>query len=387
MAVASRVAGLVLVVALAGCSSASSGPAVQRSAPTRSEATVPAAKGSRRVPSLRGVPAVPTTSIQTFDLDAALSPGGLAVGYGAVWITGLARACVPPRLAGCGRLYRFDPNTGKIVATIALTKGPIAVAVGEGGVFVLEDFPDGSPYVVARVDPVSNRVQFESDIPNTHVVGNSYPIGRLAVGAGSAWASFYADAALGPEVARFDARSGQVQATIRLSHTTDLLAINAQGVWMAASDDGKTVIRIDPVTDVASAFVSLGEGTFVHSLGAGASSVWLTHVETSQRGAKRSPVLDLVHIEATNGAITRTGIPTANVAVAGDQVWFAGYDPDLSLKTADPSTVARVDPTTNRIVRATHVEVTEAQQLDLAVDAHEVWVLNPYIPRLWSIPS
>ncbi len=296
-----------------------------------------------------------------------------------MWITGFARACVPPRLVGCGRLYRFDPSSGKIVATIALTKDPIAVAVGEGGVFVLEDLPDGSPYVVARVEPDSNRVQFESDIPNTHVVGNTNPMGRLAVGAGSAWVSFYADAASGPEIARFDARSGQVQGMIRLSHTTDVLAIYAQGVWMAASDDGKTVIRIDPVTDVASAFVSLGKGTFVHSLGAGTNSIWLTHVETSQRGGEPRPVLDLVHIDATNGAITRTGIPTSNVAVAGDRVWFAGYDPELSLRTADPSTVARVDPTTHRIVRATHVEVTEAQQLHLAVDAPVADDLQPAV--------
>jgi hypothetical protein len=270
------------------------------------------------------------------------------------------------------------------VATIALSKDPIAVAAGDGGVFALEDLPNGSPYVIARIDPGTDRVQFESEIANTHVVGNTNPRGRLAVGAGSAWVSFYQDPATGPEVGRFDARSGQLEATIRLSHTSDVLSINQQGVWLAASEDGRTLIRIDPVTNVAGDFVSLGAPSFIHSLGASTNAIWLTHVESS-RAADGQPNLDLVQVDTASGAITRTGIPTANVAVAGDQVWFAGYDPQFKLNTADSSVIGRVDPATHKISQATHVDATALQSLDLAVDANGVWVLNPGIPRLWRI--
>jgi hypothetical protein len=49
--------------------------------------------------------------------------------------------------------------------------------------------------------------------------------------------------------------------------------------------------------------------------------------------------------------------------------------------------VGRVDPAMHKIAQATHVDATELQPLDLAVDATGVWVLNRAISRLWRISS
>jgi hypothetical protein len=216
----------------------------------------------------------------------------------------------------------------------------------------------------------------------------------VAVGAGSVWASVYAAPAalsdpepvIGPVVARFDAGTGQLQALIRLPHpAANAVSVNPHGVWLAAADDGRTVMRIDPASNSGRDFASIGEPSFIHSLGSDASSIWITHVETRARPGKLT--LDLVRVDATTGRVTKTGIPTANVVVGDGEVWFAGYDRDLKTGTDDPGFVGQVDPSTGHILRAAHVAATELQELKLAVDAHAVWVLNLATSTLTRIAS
>ncbi len=70
---------------------------------------------------------------------------GLAVGRNAVWVVGnyLDR-----------RLWRLAPRTARVVATIPLPVAPRRVAVGEGAVWVTGEIEN----VVLRVDPRENRV-------------------------------------------------------------------------------------------------------------------------------------------------------------------------------------------------------------------------------------
>ena len=70
---------------------------------------------------------------------------GLSVGEGAVWVAGDA----------FGRtVWRVDPATAKVVATIPLPFVPMAIAAGGRGVWVTSLLDD----TVSRIDPTTNRV-------------------------------------------------------------------------------------------------------------------------------------------------------------------------------------------------------------------------------------
>ncbi len=76
-------------------------------------------------------------SYQSFD--------GLSVGEGAVWVAGDA----------FGRtVWKVDPATAKVVATLPLPFIPMAIAAGAGGVWVTSLLDD----MVSRIDPATNRI-------------------------------------------------------------------------------------------------------------------------------------------------------------------------------------------------------------------------------------
>jgi YVTN family beta-propeller protein len=82
-------------------------------------------------------------------------PTALAVDRSAVWV--VARPgfrCCPPEEVGTGTLTRIDPATNSVTATIPIGGQPIAVAVGEGSVWIA----DPGTRSVVRVDPKRNRV-------------------------------------------------------------------------------------------------------------------------------------------------------------------------------------------------------------------------------------
>ena len=66
-------------------------------------------------------------------------PVALAVGEGAVWVANRQDATVS----------RIDPATDAVTDTIPVGKGPTAIAVGEGAVWVA----NGGDGTVSRIDP------------------------------------------------------------------------------------------------------------------------------------------------------------------------------------------------------------------------------------------
>ena len=93
------------------------------------------------------------------------SPGGVAYGYGALWVTGQIS----------NRLYQIDPRTLRTIRTITVGREPMGVAVGAGAVWVTNAI-DGT---VSEINPDTGRTV--ATIP----VGGSPT--SVAVGAGSVW--------------------------------------------------------------------------------------------------------------------------------------------------------------------------------------------------------
>jgi streptogramin lyase/predicted Ser/Thr protein kinase len=132
---------------------------------------------------------------------------GMATGDGAIWVVGDAND---------RRLWRIDPRTRRIVATIALGFPPAKVAAGTGGVWI--------------TDQVRDRV-VELD-PRTHRVVRSVPVARgpvgVTVGGGSVWVA----GAIGHAVTRIDARNGRVVATIPVAASPQAVAVDGGSVWV-----------------------------------------------------------------------------------------------------------------------------------------------------------
>jgi DNA-binding SARP family transcriptional activator/streptogramin lyase len=98
----------------------------------------------------------------------ASSPGGLAIGEGAVWVLDTE----------AGHLVRIDPTLNQVVTTIPLDLTPIdAVTTGEGSVWVTQQ----TRGAVLRIDAATNRVR------DTIRLGHSIELGTIRYGGGSIW--------------------------------------------------------------------------------------------------------------------------------------------------------------------------------------------------------
>ena len=92
-------------------------------------------------------------------------PAAVAVGDGAVWVTGQLD----------DRVARIDPATNRIVKTIKVGREPLGVAVGDSAVWVA----DTLDRTVTRIDPATDRVTKTIDIGRSPTA--------ITAGDGSVW--------------------------------------------------------------------------------------------------------------------------------------------------------------------------------------------------------
>jgi YVTN family beta-propeller protein len=142
-------------------------------------------------------------------LDDRLSLHDVAVGEGSVWVTG----DMVDR-----RVWRLEPRTGRILATIRLPVAPRTIAAGSGGVWITAPIDD----VVVRIDPATNRV------------ADRIPVGRgasgVAVGGGAVWVTNSIDGT----VSRIDPVSRRVTDTVTVGGLPRDVVVGAGGVWVTA---------------------------------------------------------------------------------------------------------------------------------------------------------
>jgi DNA-binding beta-propeller fold protein YncE/tRNA A-37 threonylcarbamoyl transferase component Bud32 len=135
---------------------------------------------------------------------------GIAVGAGGVWVLGDPNDPM---------LWRIDPATGKLTATIPLPFAPTDVAVGDGAVWVTSALAN----TLARIDPSTNRV--------TAAIPAGKGAGAVAVGGGSVWVADQ----VGGAITRIDQRTLRVINTITLNCGFPVdLAVADGVVWAAA---------------------------------------------------------------------------------------------------------------------------------------------------------
>jgi hypothetical protein len=300
-------------------------------------------------------------------MDAFPGPEGsgatLALGDGSVWVGGFPSDAARCHL-GCGRITRFDATSGAVEATITVPKYPRALAFGFGALWAEVEVPDGAAALVVKVDPATNQVVAQAEIPDIAVVGSTgHP--KLAVGAGAVW-SLYGD-----ELTKFDPHTGAVVGNVRLDgqYFDGGIVANDAGVWLV----GQQVMAIDPPTLAPRQIATVDLG-YIQSAALDGGTIWLTEAHGGAAGVTE-PMIELVKVDTASGHVTSTGIPTANVAAGAGRVWFQGFA-GAKLGDTYPDDVVEIDPVSTRMLRAATVGLNALRPPLLVVDRDAVWLLT-----------
>ena len=156
---------------------------------------------------------------------------------------------------GDDELYRVDPGSNDVLASIDIGRPGAGVAAGKEGVWVVTGGGD-----LQQIDTGTNRVR-------RSVPGIPRATG-LALGGGFVWVS---DAIQGV-VYRVDPDSEQVD-TIHLPGGADGIAADATGVWVMDRSSG-SVVRIDPTSEDVGQQIRVGADPT--SIAVGEGFVWVS---------------------------------------------------------------------------------------------------------------
>lgn len=160
-------------------------------------------------------------------------PGGAAAGEGAVWIVNF----------GDNSVTRIDPQTNRVAATIAVGKGPFGVDVGAGAVWVT----NATSNTVSRIDPKTNTVIA------TILVGNR-PAG-IAVEGDFVWVANCTS----KSVSRISAKKNTILSTIKVGDEPITITARGTDVWVSSeSRSGLSVSRIDTKSNTVVAKTIVG---------------------------------------------------------------------------------------------------------------------------------
>jgi tRNA A-37 threonylcarbamoyl transferase component Bud32 len=177
-----------------------------------------------------------------FQVAVDLPNGGLAAGFGAVWVSGWEG----PSILGATHkgLFRINPTTGKITGNVPFDVGDVAgAAVGEGSIWVVTEglVSKISPQALQRVDTIEiGGVPVASAIPS------------IAVGAGSVWVA----SAWDDNLYRIDPATDQIAATVHLPGIPTGVAVAGGHVWVSLSEG--LVSEVDVGTNKFMAAIHLG---------------------------------------------------------------------------------------------------------------------------------
>jgi DNA-binding SARP family transcriptional activator len=275
-----------------------------------------------------------------------------------------------------------DPRTGRVEADVPIGGHPVAIAVGEGAVWVANSDQE----TLVRIDPKSKDVTS---------IGLGTDVADVAVGFGSVWVA----GGNGETLTRIDPSQNAPEAPIDLGkidelspHPVFLVATGAGSVWITR---GNKLMRIDPETNEARTWLTVNRP---QGLAAGAGAVWVTQQDehvlridattpkiTADEDLSELPQFPLQfddalwliglgdkgphvwHLDSTT-LTPRTAIPFS----------IAGYPNDLSggsraLWTVGPNSgyLWRIDPATEL---ATRVVWVAPHPISVAVGEGAVWV-------------
>lgn len=221
---------------------------------------------------------------------------GIAAGGNLLWVSAAIQ----------GTVVIIDPKANKVVGRIPVASRPIAVAYGEGAVWVAE----GGTDKVQRVDPVKRRAL-------KPLIQVQYGPNSLAVGDGAVWVANQ----FSYTVSRIDPATNKVVATIKVGIQPTDVAIGEGGVWVANSNSN-SVSRIDPKTNKVVATIKIS-GDNTKDVTTGFGSVWVSEVDgkalarINPKSNKQTATLDL------------QGDSPADLAVGFGSIWAPIQDSNL----------------------------------------------------------
>jgi hypothetical protein len=301
----------------------------------------------------RHLPKLADSATTRFNLPDGIGGPILALGDGSVWVGSTLPSAPPQCHVTCGAVARLDPRTGHVTATIPVPKAPRALAYGYGALWAEVEVPDDSPALVVKIDPTTNQVVAQVEIPDIIVVGSTgHP--RLAVGAAAVWASY------GVSLTKFDPATGQVVGNARLGDSDRGVIADKSGVWLV----GATILAVDPTTLAAHDLANLPLG-FVQSAGVEGDTIWLTEAHGPAVPRSSMPTFELFAVDTQTGQVRGTSHPTTFVVAGGGQVWFQAME-----------ALVEVDPRTGQELRQAPVGVDTSIETTGAVDRHTVWLLR-----------
>ena len=250
-------------------------------------------------------------------------PSALAVGGGSVWVAN----------AGDGTVSRIERERAEIV-TIPIGQDPADIAFGAGSLWVTD-----RAGAVSQVSPSANQVV-------RRIAAGNAPRGIVA-GYGALWVASEADRTVG----RVDLSRGAVTQKIDLGANPTALAAGAGGVWVT-SEEGGTVFRIEPRSGTVVSTIGVGHGPVDVAVGAGA--VWVANRQDAT----------VSRIDPVTGAVTDTvpvGRDPSALAVGEGGVWVANRI---------DGTVSRIDPVRRRTAKTIAVKSSPSA---IAVADGSVW--------------
>jgi YVTN family beta-propeller protein len=186
----------------------------------------------------RGVPADDAFSSSPPQVRLPGSAEGLAVGGGYLWVTS------PSDSGGDDSVSWIDLRTRRLVSSAPVGAIPASVAFGYGSAWVTNYRGDS----VSVVRPGSGRAD---TVP---LVGG--PLG-VAAGAGGVWVvAFWSG-----EVVRIDPETRQPVARIAVGAGPSAVAVGGGAVWVTNRDD-RSITRIDPRTNAVTATIRLAAAPY-----------------------------------------------------------------------------------------------------------------------------
>ena len=175
----------------------------------------------------------PRTDRVTATVNVGGSVIGIAAGGGWVWVTRVTAA------SGSGEVLRIDPNSNRVTGTpITVGPGPAQLSVGSGAVWV----QNTSPTSVMRIDLGTGHV---STIVGTDSTSNgSFVVGAIAAGDGSLWT------VRNDVLARWDPGTRALIATVSIARA-ELVAATRRGVWVLAAPSSSSPTLFSPIERTA----------------------------------------------------------------------------------------------------------------------------------------
>lgn len=244
----------------------------------------------------------------------AVTGDWLTVGGGGVW-TSWGPA-----------LVRLDPRTGRRVTRVAVPEGPCEATVfASGYVWTATCQKPG----LARVDVKTNRAAGWVSLAVPSSIGGE---GSIGAGAGSIWIVTDGEACVACTLARVDAASLAVIATVPVDAGSAGVRFGLGAVWVT-NPENSTVTKVDPSSNAVVAKTPVTGGPRFFAVGQG--GVWTLNQTDGS----------VTRIDPATGAV-RARIRARVVGEGGDMTTGAGW----VWARGSGYLLSRIDPKTNRVV-------------------------------------